>query len=196
MKHTKIGTLYSLISKTTIAALVATMAFSMNVSMTVNHVSAASTGLLEAARIDEEILWLARTVYSETKKSEEQTLVAWVIRNRVESEYYPDTYKEVVLEKGQFSGMHATDKQYAINTTLTFEDSNPAWDSAVSIARAVYHADPILRPIGTGVMHFYSPISMVGTPSWAQGMEPAHTVRDSATDSVRFAFYSGVMGEN
>jgi hypothetical protein len=194
MEYTNIRTAFALASKISMVVLIGVLSFSSNIGLLVNQASAASTGMVEAERIDEEILWFARTVYSETKKPEEQTLVAWVIRNRVESEYYPNTYKEVVLQKGQFSGMHATDKQYHINTTLTFEDSNPTWDSAVSIARAVYSADPILRPIGKGVMHFYSPISMVGSPSWAQGIEPAHTVRDSSTNAVRFAFYSGIVG--
>lgn len=182
------------ISKTMMIALVGMLSFSSNIGMLTNQAEASSTGIVEAARADEEILWFARTLYSETKKPEEQILVAWVIRNRVESEYYPDTYKEVVLQRGQFSGMHATDKQYHINTTLTFEDSSESWDSAVSIAKAVYSADPILRPIGKDVTHFYSPISMVGTPSWAQSVEPAHMVRDTKTNDVRFAFYSGIVG--
>ena len=37
--------------------------------------------------IDNETLWLARAIFSETKRPEEQILVAWVIRNRVETGY-------------------------------------------------------------------------------------------------------------
>ncbi len=38
----------------------------------------------ELKKIDNETLWLARCIYSETKRPEEQELVAWVVRNRVE----------------------------------------------------------------------------------------------------------------
>ena len=40
---------------------------------------------LSPAFITPEILWLARAMYSETKRPHEQELVAWVVRNRLES---------------------------------------------------------------------------------------------------------------
>ncbi len=187
------SSLHALASKIAISILIAMAAFGSNVALLSNHAAVAATTGADFDKIDEEILWFARTIYSETKKADEQTLVAWVIRNRVESGIYPETYKDVVLQRGQFSGMHATDKQYAINTSLGYGDSNPSWDSALSIARAVYFADPILRPLPAGVMHFYSPISVTRTPAWAADTEPAHIVRDPETNSVRFAFYADIM---
>lgn len=142
---------------------------------------------------DTEVLWFARAIYSETKIASEQALVAWVIRNRVESERYPDTYKEVVLQANQFSGFSIRDAQYHVNTTMTFEDSSPSWDSAVAIAQAVYTAPAALRPLSADVMHFYSPISVVNTPSWAQGREADHVVRDTKTNGIRFAFYADII---
>lgn len=141
---------------------------------------------------DNEVLWFARAIYSETKVASEQALVAWVIRNRVESDKYPDTYKEVVLQSGQFSGFSPRDRQYHTNMTMTFEDSSPSWDTAVAIAQAVYTAPSALRPLSEDVMHFYSPISVAATPSWAAGREADHVVRDVKTDGVRFAFYSDI----
>lgn len=142
---------------------------------------------------DEEVLWFARAIYSETKTASEQTLVAWVIRNRVESDKYPDTYKNVVLQSGQFSGFSISDKQYHINTSMTFKDSSPSWDSAVAIAQAVYTAPEALRPLSKTVMHFYSPISVSNTPSWAAGREADHVVRDTKTNGIRFAFYADII---
>ncbi len=185
------------ISKWLISGVVTLLAFSTNITMLANHAAiAATTGGVEtfvSGDVDNEILWLARAIYSESKRAEEQILVAWVIRNRVESSFFPDSYRDVVLQKGQFSGMHATDPQYWVNVSLDYDDESPAWDSALSIARAVYFADPVLRPLPATVMHFYSPISLTHAPAWAEGLEPAHMVRDTDSDSVRFAFYADVM---
>src|SRR5688572_27065202 len=170
---------FTIASRVALSTLIAFVSFSMNIALLSNHTAVASAEGIVSTKIDEEILWFARTIYSETKKPEEQTLVAWVIRNRVESKYFPDTYKEVVLQQGQFSGMHATDKQYGVNMSMDYNDESPAWDSALSIARAVYSADPILRPLPADVTHFYSPISVSRTPSWAAATKPAHEVRDT-----------------
>lgn len=184
------------ISKVLVSGVVTLLALGTNAAMVANHAAVAATAsgvdVFLKGDVNSEILWFARTIYSETKTAEEQTLVAWVIRNRVESALYPETYKEVVLQKGQFSGMHPSDAQYWTNVTLGFEDHSPSWDSAVSIAKAVYFADPILRPLPKTVMHFYSPVSVTRTPSWAEGLEPAHTVRDAKTNSVRFAFFADI----
>src|SRR3990167_3969174 len=79
---------------------------------------------------EEEILWLARLIYSETKRPEEQILVAWVVRNRVESNYTGESYKEVALHDSQFSGLNSFDKQYQENITRSYDDNGGAWQSA------------------------------------------------------------------
>ena len=190
MQNTKIKNLYTLIAKTAVCALIGALAFTSNIGLLSNHAEAASISVLGFSKVDDEILWFARTIYSETKKAEEQKLVAWVIRNRVDSGLYGDSYEDVVLARGQFSGMHATDKQYPVNISMDYDDASPAWDSAVSIARSVYYADADLNPLSSDVMHFYSPISVINTPSWALGLEPAHTVADPVTKHIRFAFYA------
>ncbi|MDQ5927977.1 MAG: hypothetical protein QG633_415 [Patescibacteria group bacterium] len=191
MQNTKIKNLYRLFAKTAVCALIGALAFTSNITLLSNHAEAASISVLGFSKVDDEILWFARTIYSETKKASEQELVAWVIRNRVESGAYGgDSYEDVVLARGQFSGMHATDKQYPTNISMSYQDSSPSWDSAVSIARSVYYADADLNPLSSDVMHFYSPISVMNTPSWAVGLEPAHTVADPVTSRIRFAFYA------
>lgn len=144
------------------------------------------------SQTEEEILWLARAVYSETKIREEQTLVAWVIRNRVEAGYRGNTYQEVVLAPDQFSGLQPYDRQYRINISLEPDLANPAWQSALAVARAVYFAPDTLRPIPETVFHFYSPISVRQEPDWIVGSEPVHLVMDTNRNHTRFAFYEGI----
>jgi spore germination cell wall hydrolase CwlJ-like protein len=143
------------------------------------------------SRDEEEILWLARLVYSETKRPEEQVLVAWVVRNRVESKYRGDSYKEVALHDSQFSGLNSFDRNYRHNVTRNYDDESITWQNALSVARAVYFADDVLRPFPKTVMHFYSPISVRSKPSWAKGSEPVQVVKDD-DESVRFAFYKDI----
>ena len=140
----------------------------------------------------QEVLWFARALYSESKRSDEQRLIAWVIRNRVESPHYPDTYKEVVLQKKQFSGLNAYDENYELNVTRTYESTGRGWDSALAIAEGVYNAPDIARLIPSNVRHFYSPHAVRSVPEWAEG-NPAQVVRDPNKGYVRFAFHADVQ---
>ncbi|MEK7606389.1 MAG: cell wall hydrolase [Patescibacteria group bacterium] len=195
MENKNLKLISETLSKWLISGVVTLLAFSTNITMLANHAAIAATtngvDTFISGDVNDEVLWLARAVYSESKRAEEQALVAWVIRNRVESTFFPDTYRDVVLQRGQFSGMHATDAQYWTNISLDYDDESPAWDTALSIARAVYFADAVLRPLPATVLHFYSPMSMLGTPSWAKDLSPVHSVRDG--ESVRFAFFANVM---
>lgn len=142
----------------------------------------------------QDILWLARIVYSETKVREEQIIVAWVVRNREESGFMgAETYKDVALSPNQFSGLWPSDAQYKINMSRGYDDKkDAAWQQALSIAQAVYFADESLRPISENVKHFYSPSGVLRDPSWIKGKKPALTMRDD-NGTVRFAFYESVQ---
>ena len=134
----------------------------------------------------QDILWLARVIYSETKIKEEQIVVAWVVRNRVETKYRGEsTYKEVALDPSQFSGIKPAVK-------LDYSDTDmKIWQDSITIARAVYFADSSLRPVAQSVRHFYSPEVVVRDPNWAKNKKPAMVLRDS-DGSVRFAFYDKI----
>jgi len=141
----------------------------------------------------EEILWFARAVFSETKETDEMVLIAWVIRNRVDDAYRgDDTYFSVVTRAGQFSGLNEYDKQYRTNTSLSFGDENPTWQKAIRIAEAVYYAPSNAGPIPKSVKHFYSPKSMAQTPKWADDEKLYHTIEGGNDKPARFAFYAGV----
>ncbi|ACL70602.1 cell wall hydrolase [Halothermothrix orenii] len=56
---------------------------------------------------DEELELVTRTVYAEALGTTnlERKAVTWVIRNRVESSYYPDNYEEVIREENAFESV-------------------------------------------------------------------------------------------
>ena len=141
----------------------------------------------------EDILWLSRVLYSESKVREEQIVVAWVVRNRVESGFRgAKVYKDVALSPAQFSGLWASDNQYKLNISRSYDTKgDKAWDQALAIAQAVYLAPEALRPISETVRHFYSPEAVLRDPNWATGKKPALVMRNDE-GAIRFAFYDGV----
>jgi len=179
---------------TTILLSVAAIIFMMGLTSGIEARTAVAEVIDKVSKTSEnqEILWFARIIYSETKYADEQVLIAWVVRNRVETEYTGDTYREVALSSGQFSGLNAFDAQYRHNMSRGFDSEGAAWKSALLVAESVYHADVSLRPFSKTVRHFYSPISVSNDPSWSAGLNATHIVRDPETRSVRFAFYDGV----
>ncbi|WP_243663594.1 cell wall hydrolase [Rhodothermus marinus] len=77
--------------------------------------------------IDSETLWLARVIYSETKRPEEMELVAWVVRNRVETRFRGKaTYRDVVLDPFQFSAFIPYNPRRQYYMRLTPHSRRPA----------------------------------------------------------------------
>ena len=151
------------------------------------EITIVSEEIVSSPQESEEILWLARVIYSETKNEDEMRLIAWVVRNRVENDYWGDTtYRSVVTRKNQFSGLNSYDSQYEHNISLTYEDKYKVWRKALVVATEIYHANENVRPFDKNVQHFYSP-HVVATPDWAN--EDKHAF---STHSNTFAFYKGV----
>lgn len=138
----------------------------------------------------EEILWFARAVYSESEFTSEQRYIAWAIRSRVESSNYPDTYKEVVLQPHQFSGLNNYDQWYDINISRDYGVGDNVWESALRVAEEVYDAPNNERLLPEGTTHFYSPVAVRKTPKWAIGKNPVETLPGRL--GTRFAFYNDV----
>ncbi len=138
----------------------------------------------------EEILWLARVIFSETKDVEEMEQIAWVVRNRVENGRWGSSYKEVVLSPSQFSGLDSWDTQYHININLEYDTNNSIWRKALTIAEEVYNADNDDRILSNSVQHFYSP-HVVKTPSWAENKKPVLITYNNVGKQT-FKFYAGV----
>lgn len=148
------------------------------------------------ADVDESTLWLARAIYSETKLLHEQELVAWVVRNRVETRYRgKSTYREVVLDPYQFSAFNPGSPKRSLLTRLQPETPLPEWQEALWVAHYVRHAEPIYRPFPIQTRHFYSERSMDGRrmPYWADGSRfvPSEE-RRYLLDEQRFRFYKQI----
>ena len=153
------------------------------------NVENASTNALNK----DDVLWLARVIYSETKKPHEQELVAWVVRNRVETEYRGnDSYKEVVLDPWQFSAFNRNSPKRGHYTNLNWSSKAPGFQKALEIAEEVAAADTSVRPFSNETRHFYSEQSMVGrrAPAWASGKRPVKL--DRPVEARRFRFYEKV----
>jgi hypothetical protein len=145
--------------------------------------------------IDESTLWLARAIYSETKLPHEQELVAWVIRNRVETDYRGQTtYKGVVLDPYQFSAFNPGTSNRSFYLSLTPDIQLPSWQQALWIAHYVRHADPAYRPFSIKTRHFYSERSMDGRrhPFWVNRQQFVKPGWDYQVKERRFRFYEEI----
>ncbi len=139
-----------------------------------------------------EVLWLARAIYSETKQPQEQELVAWVIRNRLETGYRGKTsYRSVVLDPLQFSAFNPGSRVRKYYSSLQENSRATGWNAAIGIARRVATASPEARPFSPTTRHFYSERSMVGRkmPAWAVNKMP---VKLPQVDERRFRFFAAV----
>lgn len=151
------------------------------------------TGERAPALTKDEILWLARVIYSETKRPHEQELVAWVVRNRVETGYRGnDSYREAALDPYQFSAFNPGSRSRSYHTSLQWDSTEKGFARAVAIAATVAAADAAKRPFAETTRHFYSRQSMVGgrTPNWAVNVAPVKLDRHVEPD--RFRFYANV----
>jgi len=146
-----------------------------------------------SAAVTDDVLWLARVIYSETKEPHEQELVAWVVRNRVETAYRgANTYKGVVLDPWQFSAFNSNSPKRKHYSSLKEGSQERGWATAVEIAKQVVNAPADERPFAVQTRHFYSERSMVGrkAPAWANGQRPVSL--DRPVDPRRFRFFSGI----
>jgi hypothetical protein len=150
----------------------------------------AATGSLE-----ESTLWLARAIYSETKLPHEQELVAWVIRNRVETGYRGrNSYEDVVLDPYQFSAFNPGSPNRSFFMSLTPDVRLPAWQQALWIAHYVRRADPVYRPFSIETRHFYSERSMEGRrhPYWVNRQQFVTPGWEYQVNERRFRFYKEI----
>lgn len=139
-------------------------------------------------------LWLARCIYSETKKPTEQRLVAWVVRNRVETHYRgADTYREVVLDPYQFSAFNPGSGKRYFYMSLDATSQAPGWQRALHIAYRVRHMPDLLRPFSITTRHFFSQRSMPGGrfPDWANRRKLV-SLENVQIDQQRFRFYKDI----
>ncbi len=151
--------------------------------------------LVTPDQVDEETLWLARCIFSETKQPVEQELVAWVLRNRVETSYRgASTYQEAVTQPYQFSAFNPESRVRRFYAGLTATSTVPGFQRALAIAYAVRHADAARRPFVETTRHFFSEQSMAGGrfPAWSKDHQPVAPKRLDEISPERFRFYADV----
>ena len=164
-----------------------------NAELTASQAAEAGAPAFSPNTVNDEVLWLARAIYSETKRPEEQELVAWVIRNRVETEYRgQSTFQGAVLDPFQFSAFNPGSAKRRHYTGLTPASRARGWARAMEIAHDVYYAASEERPFPRQTRHFYSERSMLGgAPDWARGKTPIR-VTTHRIDARRFRFYASI----
>ena len=110
--------------------------------------------VLAPEEIDTETLWLARALYSETKRPEEQELVAWSIRNRVETRYRgAETYREAILDPYQFSAFNPNDRKRTYFIGLTPHSQAQGWQRTLAIAQELYEKHKLITYPRTDSRH-------------------------------------------
>lgn len=115
--------------------------------------------------------WLAQCVRSETDLDHEWASVAWVIRNRVESPKFPNSYESVITQPWQFS---LYNRWRGLPPAVIYREAQLSYaghrkDETVELAQAVLNTPRIAAPFGARVLHYYSPISMSppgSVPDW------------------------------
>ncbi len=159
-----------------------------------NQVAPVTSPKFASEAVKDDVLWLARVIYSETKRPDEQELVAWVVRNRVETRYRgASTYRDVVLDPWQFSAFNRNSPKRRHYANLSESSHVRGWQTAMQIAFDVLEAPAYERPFSIKTRHFYSERSMVGRiqPAWAVGKRPVSLDRE--IDPRRFRFYSEIL---
>lgn len=145
--------------------------------------------------VDDATLWLARAIYSETKKPHEQELVAWVVRNRVETGYRgQSTYEDVVLDPSQFSAFNYGSNKRSFYMNLQPDTRLDSWQRALHVAYYVRHADSAYRPFHISTRHFFSQVSMPyhQFPHWANQRQKVSPQWNISLDEWRFRFYANL----
>lgn len=152
------------------------------------------TMLADRKRRREALLWLARCIFSESSEAHEQELVAWVVRNRVETHYRGrKSYRKVVLDPFQFSAFNPDALNRSFYMSLDESYRSKGWLQALGVARKVLLADSTYRPFPVTTRHFYSERSLADSlrPNWSVEQTPV-SLTDHTIDERRFRFYDGV----
>jgi hypothetical protein len=128
---------------------------------------------------DPDQIILARALFGEARKTlvpdEARIAIGWVIRNRVESSRWPDTYWEVITTPWQFSSFNMNDdnRLYIEDPLHTGKElDQKAWVNAFDIAGKVINGE-FIDPTH-GANHYYD--DSISAPLWAKNQQPVLTI--------------------
>ena len=113
----------------------------------------------------DELDLVTATIFGEARGEsiEGKVAVGWVIKNRVLDDRWPNTYKEVILQRKQFSCWNKKDRNYekTVNATIANRcHADPVWRECRLVAHGIlydrlldntrgsnhYHANYIEKP--------------------------------------------------
>lgn len=161
--------------------------------------------------------WAGLCALTETNRVEEQECVLWVIRNRVESPRFPNTYEGVILQPKQFSAFnpyttgavrsHWPPEMRQAYAERVFDDvsgyrcrlllaSVHLAEKVLNLPRHPPRQEETLEPdngLSSDVLHYYSPVSMEppgSAPAWAKSAKRLFT--PAGINPRRFVFAEGV----
>jgi len=122
---------------------------------------------------------LARALFGEARNTlvpdEARIAIGWVIRNRVESMKWDNTYWEVITKPIQFSSFNLDDPNRKFIENPLFKDSEidkTAWLHAYKLSSGILNGE--ISDLTLGANHYYD--NSIGTPPWAKDEEPVLTL--------------------
>ena len=125
--------------------------------------------LASLATLNTNLLHLAKTIYGEARGENVETMLAvgWVIRNRLQARRHGDSYKDVVLQRKQFSCWNKDDPNYkVIKGTI----KGRLWEVCIGVAIVVMQSTEKHNPI-PNVRHYYDKSLYNNPPYWAESGE-------------------------
>jgi len=123
----------------------------------------------------EELLWMARVMYTEAPTMRLMTYAGSTVIERVKLEEYPNTVRGVATQRWQFEGI-TRNAQNVRDLTLEDYGSQLKWNLAVRAAWFTLTTPERYRPL-KGIDHFWSPQSADERPKWAH-RSPEYQVGD------------------
>lgn len=128
---------------------------------------------------DPDQMIMARALFGEARNTlmpdDVRFAIGWVIKNRVASERWPNTYWEVITQHLQFSAFNLVDpnRAYVENPLFTEREiDKTAWRNAYQIAGKLINNE---TPDPTkGANHYYD--DSINVPSWAENNQSVYSV--------------------
>ena len=134
--------------------------------------------------------WLGLALVTESNLPHEWISPATVIRRRVESRVYPNSYEGVITQPYQFS--HFNKYLHIHHSEMLFaevlRELRTDISAATECAAWVIGLPEWRLPLGPRVLHYFSPVSMVPrgrVPGWAESMRQ---FTPAGVDPERFVF--------
>lgn len=128
---------------------------------------------------DTDQMILARVLFGEARNTlvpdEARIAIGWVVKNRIESSRWPNTYWEVITTPSHFSSFNiGDDNRPFVEDPLhkNNEIDKKAWEHTYDIARKIIEGE-IIDPT-QGANHYYD--DSISTPGWAKDQKPTLTI--------------------